>query len=322
MVRNHESLDDVLNRTGPEQLDYTLVQLDSESIIGQDSSDGAGLIDSLLHQRTGSQVDGVGEYQPGRDAAHNIDIRASYASGRAMARKHIDTAAPDRLHIVLDQPERLGELTGNYSAHRLGMFITALSVRVAGAADTDIAVYHNDGNTAGLLFEGHPADAIEAFDQIEGKQKRRLEQACGRASIRNLLDLVNQDIDDRHDTALVISDFLDGYAENSQSFDWQHSLQATHAELSDRLWAVRLTSPAQTTLPPAVSSAMDFDTIQSINRQKAAATKQRQQAVGQALRPLENQEHNRLLNVDTFRRNNPAHPVLRMSQFILGEVAQ
>ena len=105
MSRNHESsLDDVLAKPGVEQLDYLAANVQASSVLGEDAQPD-GLAASLLHGRVGEQIDAIGNYVPGQDAVHNIDIRNTMATGRTMARKVLASAAPANVHVVLDMPE-------------------------------------------------------------------------------------------------------------------------------------------------------------------------------------------------------------------------
>ncbi len=315
-------LDDVLKRTGPEQLDFQHIELGTSSLIGEYSADDTGLIPSLTRQRSGTDIDGIGAYLPGADAAHNIDIRATLIAGEYMARKVTNDAAPSRLHFVYDSPERLDHLTGDYAARNIGNFMLSICGHVSRAANAQIVVYHNDGNTAGLVHEGYSGDLEFVFSQLDGKAKRYVEEAAGSTALSSMLQLVEQRIDYQHDALVVVSDFVDEFDQESGDFAWGHGVQRLDAELDGRLWATRIASPAQIEAPPVVSDAMPLETIQTLNRDFASLAEKKARALEKLELSLNVDGIERWLTVNTFRAENKAHPVDKMTSFILGEVAE
>ncbi|CAN5620478.1 hypothetical protein BH23PAT2_BH23PAT2_06810 [soil metagenome] len=322
MTKNPEaSLNDVLNSPGPEQLDYLTQQLRAESLLGADDVAVDGLMQSLLYQRNGQQVDAIGPYVPGVDAPHNIDIVSSYASDKPMARKVLSEASPAMLHVILDTPERLDTLTGNYRAKNIAMFVTALCGRISEVTESDIALHHNDGHTTGQIYEGTSRDLYHAFNQIDGRVPRQFIAGSREGGLEQSLQSADEAIDYDNDAVFVVSDFLDGYDKNKYAFPWEKQFSQLHDAVGDRLWAVRLTSPSQKRYPPLVSDAASFGVIQAMNRDFADLTNRKEITLKEVFRNLTYQgptQESRVLAVDTFREHNDQHPVRALTDFVLG----
>lgn len=306
-------LDAVLASPGPEQLDYLSGHLTSDSLLGEDALP-EGLASSLVHGRIGDQVDGIGAFLPGLDSPMSLDVAATIASdGRPMAKKRLSQAEPAALHVLLDMPDRLESLTGNYHAKNLGIFVAALCARVAEETESELNIYHNDGTSSGLLYEGTADDSYAAFNQLEGRIARRVAEASA-PNLRSLILASNKRIDDEHDAVFVVSDFLDGYDEDSGSFEWERPLGQLAAQVGDRLWAARLVSPAQSSVPPGVFDGLSFDTIQSTNARHEEAARQKDLRIQAAVQNV------RSISLDTFRGNNDMHPVRKITKFVLGSL--
>lgn len=322
MPRNHEaSLDDVLRSRGPEQFDYFTGQLTAQSLLG-DESEAHGLMQSLRYGRAGDQVDAIGPFTPGVDAPYRIDIVSSYASEQTMAKKVLTEASPAMVHIGLDYPKRHENFTGDYRPQDIGNFTTALCARIAYVGEADLAIHHNDGEHTELIFEGSSSDIYDAFNQIDGKIDRRALAGSKPGKLRGIIDSVLEHADSRNDAVLITSDFSDGYNQQTDSYDWQQSFQQLHEELGDRLWAVRLTSPAQQRLPLRPNDSLSPRAVAAVHRDFADLAQQKEAALHRNLQPLKENDPSRLVEVDTFRRNNERHPAQTLSAFMLGQLQQ
>ena len=307
--------DALLNSSGPAQLDYLNAELTAKTLLGTDASP-YGLVSSLLHGRIGSMIDAVGPFVPGQDAPHNIDLVNTYASnGRPMARKVLANGSPARLHVALDMPKRLNSLTGNYNAGNISKFILSLCGRVAEVTASDILIYHNNGESAGLLYEGGANDIYYAFNQLEGKAKRHLTDKA-KPTLKELLKVVSSNTDAQNDAIFVVSDFLDEFNNKNKTFGWEQSIKSGHSEYGDRMWATRITSPAQRQITPGINDVISLDTLENMTRSFADTAKVKNDRINSTLEPI------RSLNVDTFRNNQNLHPVSLMTRFILGTLAQ
>lgn len=311
MKRNPEdSLDAVLHASGPEQLDYLVSTIRTERILGDEASPD-GLSHSLLHGRIGEQVDAIGQFLPGQDASHNLDIRNTYATGLPMARKVLTEANPSTVHVVLDLPERVDTLTGNYRAKKIGSFLLALCSRVARDTDSDLVVYHNDGTQTGKIYDGSAMDMYDAYNQIEGHTPRT-SSLVAEPHLSVALKMANQNIDPENEALVVVSDFLDGYSKENHTFDWEDSLLEANEALGDRLWTTRITSPAQTKPP------YRHDVPLSVNGLNSVSNSYGDIAEAKDVRINERLDITRSISIDTFRKLNQEHPVRMMARFILG----
>lgn len=313
MSRNVEnsSLDAVLNSSGPEQLDYLHGALHAERIVGPDAVE-EGVSQSLLHGRIGEQIDAIGAFIPGVDQARNIAIAQTYASGEIKARKVLSEANPSTLHVLLDMPKRLDVLTGNYSAQAIGRFALALSSRIVEVAQpSELAVYANDGTQSARIYTGQAHDAYRAYTAMDLPANLH-EVRTADASLKGLLDLSNRHIDEEHDAVVLFSDFRDGYDRASGEFDWTAGLRRQKNDLGDRLWAVRVTSPSQTAMPVG-NAHLEMEGVLAANRNFAETAAAKEQRIAEQLRGV------RHTTIDTFRENNPDHPVRMLTKFVLGE---
>lgn len=312
-------LDQKLARTGEQQLDELVQSISTEDLLGSYALQG-GLMDSL-RLGNGNNFRDIDRYRPGVDRPLSI-ITNTLGQGdgsQVMCKKNQTLSSPQNLHVLIDAPQRHEALGGDYSATSLSRYVLSLTTMVSSVANTPMDVYLRDkDDVAGLLMEDEADDMYIAYRQLDGVQDgRRLEYTD--SDLKSQLEHLRSRLDEADGVAVIFSDFLDGYDVEKQTFAWQKPLQHIHDDIGDRLWAVRLTSPAQSQYPLSrVNAAMDMDTIDAINRRFATVYAQQQEALYEALSPLELQTHTRLTTVDTHRQNNEQHPTTILKDAILG----
>lgn len=321
---NESGLDEKLRNSGEEQLVTLVRDIPVESLLGS-SALGAqyhgGLMDSLSTGRGSRSAFKKQRYQSGVDRPTAIDVNSIFQGdgSEITAIKSRTKDVPATVHTLLDLPERHEKLTGDYRTEDIARRILSLTTFVAKAGRTSSDVYLRDGTgRAGLIEEDITDDMYMAFRHLDGEAEPDRLEECG-PSLSSQIEQVCSRIKPERDAVVLVSDFLDEYDEQSHSFGWEDALHNIRDELGDRLWGVRVTSPAQQQYPDIINDAMSHDVIAAMNHKFAALAERKQEALGRALKPLEQQKNSRLLTVDTFRDNNEQHPVQAMSKFVLGE---
>ncbi len=252
------------NRSGVELLDDLRGLIASERILG-DMASPDGLAMSLLHGTGSPEVDAIGHFQPGVDAPSSIDYRATYASDRPQAKKTLSLGAPSRLHVVLDAPRRTELLEGKMSFEYIGNFVLAVTAVVGEAiGDAELRVYHTAAQSQdGVVFEGAPEDAYATFGYLEELQKRSADKPS--STLTDLLSSVNATIDQDNEASVIVSDFMDGYDVETNTFEWEQDFAQLAQKQEDLLWVNQVMSASHDRLPYGLIKGLDSLTIASIN---------------------------------------------------------
>lgn len=307
-------MDATLAASGEHQLAELAASLDVK--LGDDARPG-GLAASLTHGPVGTVPDGVHEYRPGADSVQNLSVLHTLASGRPMTHEVLSDASPSTVHVALDLPERMKSLTGQYTAQSLGFFTLALATRIAVAAGANVSVYHNDGSRAALVQKEVDASGIrKSVRMMDGRLDRRPVTAS-QPGFTSLLAMMRQHMDFKNDIGVVVSDFTEGFDPENGTFTWEENLKAIARQANDtteanRLWAVRIKSPAHHTLPSGVVEGLSIEDSITISRQAQeiyGVQQARQQAVLNGTRRVD---------VGTNRNEQRMHPARVLTKFIIG----
>lgn len=309
---HHElTLDAVLASTGPRIQDDLAVQIPIRSLLGPYARPD-GLLPALIHGPVGEEVAAIRPFIPGLDDGTNLDIPTTIGERVPQARKMLDQGSPNTLHVILDVPERQRAATGDYAPRSVATYTLALCGHLALAAGSDLMVYRNDGDKAGLMFEGPASDLFSAFNQLSGRTRRRDIQSTKDTSLNGLLRIARSRIDPEENVAVVVSDFLDGYSAKSERFDWESSLKLMANDMNDRLRAVRMQSPSQLEVPLGLAAPLSLTTISRLNHDFSATAHIKDAHITNVLKDIPHQE------IEMFRDDQHSHPVRLLSQFVVG----
>lgn len=217
----------------------------------------SGLIHSLEHLRDGDISDGVGPYSPSSDKPRDYNVRASYANQQPMAWKHRGTLQPHTLHNLTETGDRFFGATGSHSLHGLSRLTLAMAGLAVENKSAKAKLTLVSEGYKSLEIDEAPFDtmmALRSYDKYQsgsGKTKSRASSALA-AGLSELADFGPRA---KSDACIVVSDFVMGAQRDDRgelvAFDWQKPLQILADTLGDRLYVVRLTTPAQTGLPYA-----------------------------------------------------------------------
>jgi hypothetical protein len=311
MKKNEASLDAVLNSPGSRQADYIDGNLKSESLLSKNSLDN-GLMSSFRINTQGEISGVVRDMQPS-DKPYHMDLPSTAANKRPMARKKVGQSSPSGMHVVLDLPERVDYLTGDYRARSIGNFMLALTRRVADENGAQIFVHTIVEDEAKTIFEGFADDIYLAYKALRGERKTRSKKSES-PDLAGLLKLTGTEIQGDTDVAMLVTDFQDGFDKETKTFNWEAGLRSTKSKLEDRLWITRLTSPAHLELPYGAVDGIDVVTVNSLNELFASTAAEKATRIEDATARIGN-----LKNIDLIRDNNKEHPVRAMTGFILGK---
>lgn len=261
---------DNLSISGPEMVDDLRNYFSTQKLLGEEANPD-GLAPSLVHGRRGEQVDAIGPFQPGVDAISNLELRATYASGRPHAKKVLTTGSPHKIHVVIDAPERTKYLEGLHTFRGIGRYTLALSAVIAEAIDdAELRVYHSkEPNDSGLLYEGDADNIDIAYSRIEDLEHNEISGH----SLSSLLDTVVSEVDPDNDATVLLSDFMDEYNEEFNEFSWEKRLTETAYIQEDLLRIARVTSPSHTRLPHGVFERLDEVALRIINENYKATAR-------------------------------------------------
>jgi hypothetical protein len=259
------SASDLVEASAGELLDAVYGKLQASNAIS--SGYDNGLISSLDYQRLGATPDAVGPYSPSTDGPRSLNIRATFASERPMANKYIGTEKPGALHVIVEWDDRYDAATGDESLR--GLSRLALAVTCLAAENVQVplyTVYVRDGMAAPRVQEyspAYPVGALKDFDDFINKPLEQAPQGKQSTLVKGLNEVANNGLNDSSDVCVVISDFVSDAEFNVRAdakgkpkkhldgFGWESSLQELHSRLDDRLFSMRLITPAQTQLPYA-----------------------------------------------------------------------
>lgn len=237
--------------------------IETSRILG-DLASPDGVAMSLLHGRGSGQVDAIGPYQPGVDAPSSIDYRATYASSKPQAKKTLSVGSPSKLHVIIDAPERTKLLEGKQSYEYVGNYVLALTARIGEViGDAELRVYHTASESEdGIVFEGDADDAYSAFNFHNEKDHKDTNPK----SLGDLLLSATSTIDKDSEAAIIVSDFMDGYNPETDSFEWEKYFTQLAQNQEDLMWINRVKSLSHKRLAYGASEGLDFSTIDAINR--------------------------------------------------------
>lgn len=301
----------VAELSGPAVLDRIKEGFGAE----QPTTDGLfpGSIRSAEVTHHGSGVDSISRYVPGFDHPLRIDARTTIASGIPMARKVSDEIAIPQLSIIADLPERTTANTGQYTLRTLGRFGLAYSLLLAEQAAANVSVVVGDDSGAKTIFRGSSESGFMAMRKMD----KVLQHGTGTVPSKDkdnesplfcALKAQTANVDPETDTVLVISDFMAGYDNDDNTFDWADALTRLQARLQDRLVTIRLKSPAQRLLPAGVLRGLSVRSVEEIRQNYADKADIKADAIEHSLRRV------RSLEVDASVVS--PHPVMAISKFL------
>jgi hypothetical protein len=250
-----------------------LDEIDAKIRAGNYLEDGGadGLVRTLGYVPDRENFEAVGAYSPGRDRVQDLAVAATFAAREPKAYKGRGRRSPHKLHILVEQADRYRGSTGQegLGLDRLARFALAMSATAAErvkvgtqlvmVSDSDKITRVNEDVTNAL-------DILSPFDKFttEALSRQSTEgQQTATDMLNRGLGYMTDEYDgpkDESDACLVVSDFLSG-AERSRNgelkgFDWEEPLALFKERLGDRLFIVRLTSPAQIQLPETSEFAL------------------------------------------------------------------
>lgn len=289
----------------------------SDQLISYDPLAGglfAGDSTSATMTTFGVGVHSVDRYIPGKDKPHRYNFRASEASGQPMATKVQDDVGTKQLRIVADMPERLAYADGVTSLQSIGRYAVALSCGLADKARANASLLIGGRGEPELLFEGHGSETALAVDLMDEwletastsqDQGVAIEEASPLAS---LLMAAEEQIWPKTDKVILISDFMSGYNQEHESFDWEGEIDLLNGELKDRLFVVRLKSPAQHNLPLSMHKGLSRRAVVAADRSYRKVAQQKERAIQRAL------EYTRSADIEAA---GSSHPIADINDFLI-----
>lgn len=290
-----------LNLETGEFLNYIDLQLRASNSLTDGGPDG--LIASLKYDRAGENVVDIAPYKAGADLPQDLDVRATYARKRAMARKKPGEFEPGRVHILSEYNDRYLGSTGKHSLKGLARLTVGMTLLAADQANSEMSLTVVGHTEKPLLHDDQSSGGVwtfQQFDQYIDGTPSRLVQPKAQSDIASGLEkLAEEDIDPETDAVLLVSDFTTGNTSddiNTPSFDWELPLNNLSQELGDRLYAVQLTNPAQIILPYARHYkradgkvvARDLADHQAVAAEYQAAGLAKAQRIAKCLRDIRN----------------------------------
>jgi hypothetical protein len=265
---------------GTQLLDRVNRTIPAEKVLGYNASLD-GLAQSMLNGGLGDQLDGVGAYNPGIDSATNLDIVNSLANKRFFATKTLDTASPSRINVVLDTPERTVQLEGRgQSLPWLAAFTLASAIRIGQISGSKIRVFNTASrNMNGIVFDGKPKDAYSAFRVMSSQQ------STYKSNLEDMISVVNTDYREE-DATVIVSDFMDGFDSETNTFSWENSLINLARRQRDLMRILRVSSITHTRLPEGLIDGLDGKTLIDMNEAYSAQAEVKDERIKQVFRSL------------------------------------
>jgi hypothetical protein len=259
-----------------EIIDEVRGYLDTSRILG-DQASPTGVAMTLLHGKGSSQIDAIGNFQPGVDSSSSIEYRSTYASGRPQAKKTLGFGSPSKLHLLLDIPERTHLLEGRETSEYIGNYVLAVTAVIGEViGDSELFVYHSYASTPdGLVYAGDVEDAFRALSEVD--------ESADKKQLFSLLSSINNVIDDDNEAAIIVSDFMDGFDQETGIFDWEADLHNLSSKQEDLLWINRIKSRSHERLALGQIQGLDSMTVNAMNRDYSDVAKTKIARINQAL---------------------------------------
>ncbi|HEY4963806.1 MAG TPA: hypothetical protein VIH90_03870 [Candidatus Saccharimonadales bacterium] len=251
-----------------ELLDRIQADIRSSNALTNGSSDG--LINSFDRHQSGKRSDGVGPLNLGTDGVQAINVAETYANhGIPMANKRRTTEQPQKLHVLVDLGDRYFGSTGVNSLMTLARMTTAMTTVAAIEAPSRLFISATGKEKDpleidDLNFGTFPLASMGDFDRLLEGEFVVPEEDEPSALATGIDHMAGSSINPRNDVCLVVSDLISGAKEKAKegkskkrkgelalpefTFDWESGLSGLQTIMDDRLFVVRLTSPALTRL--------------------------------------------------------------------------
>ncbi len=230
-----------------------------------------GLIGSLDWYRFAEDRDGLHPYSPSSDGVRDIDFPATYANEKPMAKKHRGDKDPDTFHVIADHGDRYSGTTGGFTLNALARLSLGVSYVAAQSAGSQVrSVIVGEKGSQPVIFDEQPFVAYEHLDGFDKGLDSASTQNGGKSGESSLSNALQEVIDsdklhDNSDVSLVVSDFTQGASYSKRNdiaeFDWESNLRALHDSLGDRLFVIRLQTPAQIYPPRATSILVNGERV-------------------------------------------------------------
>ncbi len=319
------SLADEPNLKAGQLLHFLHGQLKASNVI--DGGTTGGLIRSRDDSPEGIHPDGLTQYQPGQHHPElDLDICATLANRMPLADTRRNLEEPRKLHIVADYGQRYEGATGVYPLRGLARLAVAMVCIYADKKNLQLRTIATSDDRPPLMIDRVPTNAVWALSKydeytssaVDGQPNKNNE-----STLTNGLELLRasqQPLQPNADAVVVISDFVSGahYDQDGQltGFDWQLPLERLQQRLGDRLFTVRLTTPAQSDLPYASAFAIDGEHMELDFGDYLQASEQYNQAA---------EEHEVCINGILSRQRHlnlssqNARPFIELTDFVFGK---
>ncbi len=215
-----------------------------------------GHLPTTEYRRDGEDNAGRAPWKPGSDHVTNLDVATSLASGEPVAKKLTGGDHPEQLFIIAEKNERYLGATGNpnqtlLALSRLTIGLSARAADKAGGVVRPIFVTESNKHN---VYDEEPKDTAETmltYDRLPVTSLRGDASGLSKA----LTQIGEEELSPDKDACVVVSDFITGSLRTDNGeligFDWEYPLREIHDSLKDRLYVVRLTTPAHTVPPVA-----------------------------------------------------------------------
>lgn len=241
-----------------------------------EDGDKDGLVRTLGYVPDRESFEAIGPYSPGRDRVQDLAVAATFAAREPKAYKGHGHRSPHKLHVLTEHSERYKGSTGlrGMGLDRLARFTLAMSATAAEQVRSGVhSVIISDSNEMNVVEEEltDALDVVVAHDKFVTNKSsaRTVDVKTAKSALARGLEYLSDEDDgprDDSDACLVISDFVSGAKRDNDGellmgFDWEEPLGALGERLDDRLFVVRLTSPAQTQVPQASEFTLDGKSV-------------------------------------------------------------
>jgi hypothetical protein len=306
-------------------VDFIDEKLSADNAI--ENPDTGGLVRSLRYGRTiSSSVAAIERYSPGADEPSAFDGRASLINDEPMARKYVGSDQPRHLRVLAEYNDRYFGSIGPAPLAGLARLSVAMSAVVAEKTGSQVRL--SIAGDREKPFRQREEETTEPalittrdYDKYAASPRAGVE-TLSRSLAQTLLDNLRGEESKDADAFIVVSDFLAGAKRDEKGkltgFDWHAPLRNLHTEVGDRLFVVRLTSPAQTQLPYSPHYAVEGTSLSmNLPGYFAAAAEYQQRGEEKAQRIADCLAPMRSLELSTM----DAAPILKLRDFLLEQPA-
>ena len=279
-----------------------------------------GMIASLDRARYG-YPDGKDTFTPAVSHVRDLDVAATYANKKPIAKRRVSDQAPDRLHVVAEYGDRYLGATGHHTLHELARISMGVVLVAADEAGSRVRGILTGESAAAVTMDDTDIESYEVIDRYDKVARDGGKPKNGKSPLRFALEMTGaENLNPDSDVAVVVSDFVRGaqYGNDGElvSFDWEDELEQLHDELKDRLYVVRLVTPAQIYLPETASIAIQGQRF-DLSEADYLRFRKRYEAVGQqkAARIADVLHHIRHLDLNSWTKA----PIIELTDFVFGE---